>query len=198
MIRAVIFDLGGVIVDITPFVDEVLTVFQPVNEDEFWEEVNIEAVALCKGEMSLLQFWRNVAQKRGKDIPDSVLKDLWVIDSRSPPCLNEGIQEIITSLRQNYKLAILSNTMKEHKIDKKGIYGLFDVIILSYEVGLTKDDEAIFLLASDKLGIQPEECVFIDDIQQFVEVAQSVGMKGILYENVKQLKSDLRKWGVTV
>jgi len=196
--KAVIFDLGGVIVDINSFVDEVLTVFQPVNEDEFWEEVNIEAASLCKGEVSLLQFWRNVAQKWGKDIPDNILKDLWVIDSQSPPCLNEGMQEIIMSLKQNYKLAILSNTMREHKIDKRGIFELFDVIILSYEVGLTKDDKAVFLLAADKLGVTPQECVFIDDIHQFVEVAQSVGMKGILYENVEHLQSDLRKWGVTV
>lgn len=198
MIKAVIFDLGGVIVNIKPFVDEVLTVFQPVNKDEFWEEVNIEAVSLCKGEISLLQFWRNVAQKRGKNIPDSVLKELWAIDSESPPCLNEGIPEIITSLKRKHKLAIVSNTMREHKIDKKGIFELFDVIILSHEVGLTKDDKAVFLLVADKLGVTPQECVFIDDIHQFVEVAHSVGMKGIFFENAEQLQSDLRKCGVIV
>ena len=101
-------------------------------------------------------------------------------------------------MKQNYRLAIISNTMREHKVDKKGIFELFDVIILSYEVGLTKDDKAVFLLAVDKLGVTPQECVFIDDIRQFIEVAQSVGMKGILYENVEHLQSDLRKWGVTV
>lgn len=198
MMKAVIFDLGGVIVDINPFVDEVLTIFQPVNEDEFWEEVNIEAASLCKGKVSLLQFWRNVAQKCEKGIPDNILKDLWVIDPESPPSLNEGIPEIIMSLKRNYKLAILSNTMREHKIDKKVIFELFDVIILSYEVGLTKDDKAVFLLVADKLGVTPQECVFIDDIHQFVEVAQSVGMKGILYENVEQLQSDLRRLRITV
>jgi epoxide hydrolase-like predicted phosphatase len=194
MIKAVIFDMGGVIVDIAPFMEQVSHVFEPENEKEFWEKINVEATSLCKGEMTLVQFWRSVAQKCGKDIPDYVLRDLWVIDGE--PSLQESIPDIIRSLKNQYKLGIISNTMKEHEVKRKGIFELFDVIVLSYEVGLTKEDEEIFLLAADRLGVHPAECVFIDDIMRFVEVAQSVGMKGILFEDTEQLKTDLRTWGI--
>ena len=194
MIKAVLFDLGGVIIDIQPFAAQVLEVFQPEDTKEFWAYINVEAVPLCKGEVTLLQFWKTVAKTCGKDVPEYVLKDLWVI--RGEPDINEGISEIVYSLKNRYKLAIISNTMKEHKFEKKGIFALFDVVILSCDVGLTKDGTDIFLMAAKKLQVNPEECLFIDDIPQFVEVAESVGMKGILFENAANLKCNLEKYGV--
>ena len=196
MIKAVIFDMGGVIIDVNPYFGQILQVFEPECEEEFWEKINVEAAPLCRGETTLMEFWRSVAEKCGKNVPDEVLETLWVI--KGEPSLNKGIEDIIRSLKNKYKLAILSNTMREHEVERKGIFALFDEIILSYEVGLTKDDRTIFLLAADRLGVNPEECVFIDDIKQFVEVAQTVGMKALLFENAEKLRVDLRKWGITM
>ena len=196
MIRAFIFDMGGVIVDIRPFLAQTVKVFEPECEEEFWESINVEAASLCRGEITLLEFWKSVAEKLEKDIPDDVLKDLWVIDEE--PSLNEGIEDIIYSLKDRYSLAILSNTMKEHKFEKKGIFSLFDVVVLSCDVGLTKDDPDIFFLVAEELKVLPEECVFIDDIQEFVDVSRSVGMQGILFENLEQLKHDLKECGIKI
>ncbi|MBU7012901.1 MAG: hypothetical protein HXS46_19635 [Theionarchaea archaeon] len=57
---------------------QALNIFEPEDEEEFWEKINSEAVQLCRDEMSLLQFWRKIAQKTEKDIPDEMLRDLWV------------------------------------------------------------------------------------------------------------------------
>ena len=194
MIRAIIFDIGGVLVKTKPLLDQVLEVFQPENEKEFWEKINIEGVPLCKGEMSLFQFWKKIAQKVGRDIPDHVLRDLWAKDCRKYARIDEGVQEIVNSLKETYSLAILSNTIDIHaKLNEElGIYEPFDVVILSHEVGLTKNEKEMFLLVTEKLGVAPEECVFIDDIQKFIDVAQSVGMQAILFENPEQLKDDLQ------
>ena len=196
MIRAVIFDMGGVIVDIRPFLAQTVKVFQPECEEEFWENINVEASSLCRGEITLLEFWKSVAQKFKKDIPDDILKDLWVI--KGEPSLNKGIEDIIHSLKERYSLAILSNTMKEHKFEKNGIFALFDEVVLSCDVGLTKDNPDIFLLVTEKLKVSPEECVFIDDIQEFVDVSRSVGMQGILFKNSEQLKHDLKECGLDI
>jgi epoxide hydrolase-like predicted phosphatase len=196
MIRAFIFDMGGVIVDIRPFLAQTIKVFQPECEEEFWENINVEAASLCRGEITLLEFWKSVAQKFKKDISDDILKDLWVM--KGEPSLNEGIEDIIYSLKNRYKLAILSNTMREHKFEKKGIFSLFDVVVLSCDVGLTKDNPDVFLLVAEELKVLPEECVFIDDIQEFVDVSRSVGMQGILFENSEKLKYDLKECGIKI
>lgn len=200
MVKAIIFDIGDVIVNLKPISEKVLKVFQPEDEEKFWGTVNTEAIPLCKGEISLLHFWRTLAERMGKDIPDHVLEDLWAKNCDILVSFNEGMHEIINSLKKTYKLAILSNTIDEHaKINEKlGIYELFDVIILSHEVGLTKSEKEIFLLVAETLGVIPEECVFIDDVKKFIDVAHSVGMKTILFENAQQLKSDLQAFNVLV
>ncbi|MGD2247455.1 MAG: HAD-IA family hydrolase [Candidatus Methanofastidiosia archaeon] len=197
MIKAVIFDLGGVIIDITPFISEVNQVFQPVNKEAFWEKINAETISLCKGDGRLIDFWKRLADTMGKDIPHTVLKNLWI--AQNPwDFVNQDVYKIITVLQPVYKLAIISNTIQEHtKINrKKGLFTLFDVVILSHEVKLTKHNTDIFVKAAKALHVSPQKCIFIDDIPQFVGVAESVGMKGILFKNAHQLESALEEFHV--
>lgn len=198
MIKAIIFDLGGVILDIRLLVAHAQKIFRPKDKDKFWKEINIGIVPVSKGEITLLQFWRRLARKFGKKVSDKILKDLWIKDYKSTVSVNKEIEKIILSLRKDYRLAIISNTIAEHaKMCKKILdFGLFDAITLSYKIEMAKDGPEIFLLTAKRLGVKPEECIFIDDVQRFLEVAESVGMKTILFKNPEQLKSDLRKFGV--
>jgi putative hydrolase of the HAD superfamily len=56
---------------------------------------------------------------------------------------------------------------------------LFDAVVISSEVGLRKPDERIYLHAAAALGLDPAECVFIDDIESNVRAAEAVGMVGV-------------------
>jgi putative hydrolase of the HAD superfamily len=58
---------------------------------------------------------------------------------------------------------------------------LFDAVVISCEVGMRKPDEAIFRHAADLLGLAPQECVFIDDIEHNVRAAEAIGMIGLLH-----------------
>ncbi|MGC1122495.1 MAG: HAD family phosphatase [Candidatus Methanofastidiosia archaeon] len=193
MIRAVIFDLGGVVLDTTPFLARISEVFQPDNPEQFWEDVNQEAASACRGDISLLELWGRVARKAGKDIPEDVLRGLWVEDYDPEKCINTDVVTLIKKLRKDCKVAVLSNTIPEHTDIHRmvGIFEPFDVVILSHEVGMAKDQKEIFLLTAERLGVSPEECVFIDDVCYFVEVAQSVGMKGIVFSGAEDLKREL-------
>lgn len=56
---------------------------------------------------------------------------------------------------------------------------LFDVVVISAEVGLRKPDERIFRHALEGLGLEPQECVFIDDIEHNIRAAEAIGMVGL-------------------
>lgn len=56
---------------------------------------------------------------------------------------------------------------------------LFDIVVISAEVGMRKPDERIFRHALEGLGLEPHECVFIDDIEHNIRAAEAIGMVGL-------------------
>ncbi len=64
---------------------------------------------------------------------------------------------------------------------------MFDDLIFSAEVGLAKPDRRIFDLALDRLGVNPDETIFIDDGLANVEAAKSIGMIGLRFEQTTQI-----------
>jgi putative hydrolase of the HAD superfamily len=58
---------------------------------------------------------------------------------------------------------------------------LFDAIVISAEVGMRKPEERIFRHAAGLIGLAPGECVFIDDMEANVRVAEATGMRGVLH-----------------
>ncbi len=193
MIKAIIFDSGGVIVDQRLFFERLNKIFKPKDNKKFWHEVNIEAIPLCKNLISEETFWRKIAKLNNKD-PKKIPKNLWRRGYENLTKVKYDVLTIAKKLKKKYKLGLVSNSIAYHeRINKKrGIYNFFDVVILSHKVGLTKDNKKIFFLTVNKLKVKPKECIFIDDVKDFVNVAESVGMEGIVFKNIKQLKSDLK------
>ncbi len=200
MIKAVIFDTGGVVIDVEKLMLQTKEVFQVNDWKQFWQELSIGNLPLCRGEISLHEFWQMLAEKYGKNIDDRVLRELWLRDFDKLTRVNEDVRDIIVELKKNYRVGLISNTIKEHvEINKRlGRFDLFDVVVNSNEVGVTKEDERIFLIALEKTGFRAEECVFIDDVLEFVEAARGVRMKGVLFRDACQLREELRKLRVFI
>ena len=104
-------------------------------------------------------------------------------------------------LRASHKLAILSNadrSLRERLETDIGIHHLFDDIVCSAEVGMAKPEPAIYLLAAERLGLKPPECVFVDDLDTNVEAARQVGMHAVLFRVDKgdDLRAQLAALGV--
>lgn len=68
---------------------------------------------------------------------------------------------------------------------------LFDVVVISAEVGLRKPDERIFRHALDELGLRPQDCVFIDDIEYNIQAAEAMGMVGLHHTDPAATVSEL-------
>ena len=62
---------------------------------------------------------------------------------------------------------------------------LFDAVVISAEVGLRKPDPRIYLLAAERLGVPPEECVFVDDLLHNAEGARAVGMEALVHRSAE-------------
>jgi epoxide hydrolase-like predicted phosphatase len=80
------------------------------------------------------------------------------------------------------KTGLISNSWGEGlAYDQAMLDELFDSVVISGDVGLHKPDEAIFRLGAERLGVPPEECVFVDDLRENCAGAEAVGMTAILH-----------------
>jgi HAD superfamily hydrolase (TIGR01509 family) len=107
---------------------------------------------------------------------------------------NQNLLTYIGMLKKRgYKIGLLSNVGEDWlgKFLTDAERAMFDDILLSYKVGLTKPDPLIYMMSADHLQLLPQECVFIDDRMVCIDGAKTAGMQGILYEDFLQLESDL-------
>ena len=109
-----------------------------------------------------------------------------------------GMSDLLDSLKKNYKIGFISNTtvFESAVLDKWGIREMFDVTSFSWELGLKKPTKEIFDITLQKLGIDPEEALFIDDGKNNIAKAKEYGLNGIVFESTKQLQEELKKMGV--
>jgi epoxide hydrolase-like predicted phosphatase len=60
---------------------------------------------------------------------------------------------------------------------------VFDELVISGEVGLRKPDPEIYLLTAGRMGLEPERCAFVDDLDRNVEAARTLGMFGVVHRD---------------
>jgi putative hydrolase of the HAD superfamily len=143
------------------------------------------------GQRSLDDYWRKTGPKLGLDSPESIhdFRQRYFGDEKMDP----GVLELLRALQGRYKLAVLSNSPPSLSrwLADWGILDLFAVIVCSGDEGLVKPDPAIFELTIARLGVAPEEAVFIDDTMGHVRAANALGIHGIHFTTSEALARDL-------
>ncbi len=181
MIKAIIFDIGNVILRTTDL--------EPRRK---WErrfglpEWSLEkmffnsavGMAAQVGKASSDDVWAHVLQTLGIDSSElpALKHDFWVGDT-----WDHDLLALIRALRPRYKTAILSNAMPDARVNLREHIndGAFDVIVFSGEEGIKKPDAEIFRRVLARLGVLPEEAIFVDDLPANVEAARALGMNAI-------------------
>ena len=196
-IKAIIFDYGGVLS--TPgkigfFCERYATKLNK-NPEEFMELIkeNWNKAKINKIKSTL--FWTKAAEFLEID-SEKFRRHL--LNSFK---FQEGVLIIIKTLKENYKVVLLSNQLEdwlEEVIKEKELDKVFDVIVTSYTSKIAKPDIMIFKETVEKLEVKPEECIYVDDLEKNIPPAKKLGMKTILFKNNKQLINDLKKFGVKV
>ncbi len=190
-IRAVVFDIGGVL-EVTPSTGWV----------ERWET----DLGLERGELprQLAEIWRagsighiteaevegHTSEILGLDQTrlDAFMTDIW---SEYLGTLNHELTAYFAGLRPRYLTALLSNSFvgaREREHARYGFADLCDIIIYSHEVGMSKPDPAIFTLTCTRLDVAPHEAIFVDDAPVCVDAARKFGMHAVqFYDNAQAI-----------
>lgn len=113
----------------------------------------------------------------------------------------DELWNLLPGLKKNYKLAVINNgnAIAKKYWDRKFGFKEFDIFINSAIVGIKKPDPAIYLLTCNRLGVKPEDCLFMDDTLENIETAKKLGMETIWWDknrNKHELLTEfLKKYG---
>jgi putative hydrolase of the HAD superfamily len=107
--------------------------------------------------------------------------------------LDEGMLEVIRAARRSgLRTALLSNSWgggyPRHLFPE-----LFDVVVISGEVGMRKPEERIFQHALELIGLEPAECVFIDDIEANIAAARALGLTAVHHRTAQDTAAQLEE-----
>ena len=96
------------------------------------------------------------------------------------------MHELLRAVRRaGFRTALLSNSWGGNDYPRHLFDELFDAVVISGEAGMRKPERRIFLHAATALGLEPAECVFIDDIEANVAAAEAVGMLGVHHSELR-------------
>lgn len=181
MIRALLFDCFGVVASGTwpAFCERHFT-----GDDAKWHVARDLNRARDAGYISEQEYHGELAMLTGIE-PEQVRGELY-----DGIVVNEPLMRVIESYKGTHRVAILSNVGSRARLQmifSPEQLAVFDELILSGEVGFIKPDPRIYELAAERLGVLPEECAFVDDVEHNVIAARETGMEGQQYRNASQI-----------
>lgn len=199
MIKAVIFDYEGVIKVAHPLSIDIGTVYNaiyktPVEEAQKIKELTAPFFSLLqRGLINEEKFWGKTSEELKKPTPKNASKISRELYEKSFSFHSEMVDFVKRLKEKGLKTAVLSNVVEFQAeiIKKHNGYSGFDVVVLSYEEKLEKPEPDIYLLVIKRLGVKPEECIFIDDKEKNLTPAKNLGMKIVLAKNSNQTIKDV-------
>jgi epoxide hydrolase-like predicted phosphatase len=196
-IRAVFFDLGGVIVRTEyqaprqRLAEQFGMDYEDIEKIVFGGGPNGSAARASVGEISEEDHWQNVmkALKLPASEANRVKREFFGGD-----VVDRSLVNFLRSLKPKYKTGLISNAWNGLRayIEREKFADVFDAIIVSAEVGAAKPSEKIYRVALEQLQVEPNEAVFVDDFIENIEACEKLGMRGIHFTGaettLKQLK----------
>ena len=202
MIKWVIFDIGGVVIDIAP--KDVVTRLSTVSGLPVEKIAQLFDFKLVKTDDAQTFFEQFVV---GRISVDEYVKSMqWVFPNKVSReeiieaellCLGADRKDtlaLIRELERSVGLGCFSNTHQIHwdkLISEREWYSHFKHIYASHECGLAKPDPEVFHFMLRELGTKPEEMVFLDDVEKNVAAAKSCGWHAVHFRDAAQARSEL-------
>ncbi|WP_041444645.1 HAD family hydrolase [Syntrophobotulus glycolicus] len=196
MVKAVIFDMDGVIIDSEPihFVSDQMTL------QDYGVEITNEELSKYVG-ISNPVMWSELREKYGlaAAVEELLAKQMYykklLFGGRELQCI-EGIESLLRNLKHSgLKIGLASSSPREFIeiiINNLGLAGYFEAVVSGEEVERSKPAPDVFLRAAELLKVNPSDCMVIEDSEHGVKAAKAAGMKCIGYLNTNSGQQDLR------
>ena len=195
-IRAVVFDIGGVL-EITPDlgIDRLWEARLGLPAGEMGARLHDVWLGGSLGAISLDDVHQAITDRLGLDERQRAefMADLW---REYLGTANTELIEYARGLRPRYRTGILSNSFVGAREREQAAYGfedLVDEIVYSHEAGMSKPDRRIYALVCSRLSARHDETVFLDDTAVCVAGAREAGLHAVRYQDNAQAIADIGK-----
>jgi putative hydrolase of the HAD superfamily len=198
-IRAVIFDIGGVLFEnIQEFFLPDLARRHGLDPDHVLSLGYRHGADWGLGRSTEEDYWRGILADAGLDLGllPSLVEETTTYIRPIPQTW-----EVVNGLPPDLRIGILSNTTWEWTRRLREVHDWadrFDPVLLSCELGLCKPDPAIYRLLLERLGLPGAQVLFVDDREDNLAAAAALGIKGHLFVDQAGLQSELARRGIAV
>jgi putative hydrolase of the HAD superfamily len=186
MIRAIIFDCFGVLTT-EGWLSFKLNHFG--HDTDYTREASDLRKQVDGGRLDYSDFVRRITEMAGI----TAEKFRQAVERNAP---NEPLFDLIaTELKPKYSIGLLSNAGADRLIQLFGEEKtkLFDAVALSYQTGMVKPQAGAYRDIAEKLEVEPQECLFIDDQERYCTGARDTGMQAIWYKDFDQFKAEIEE-----
>lgn len=196
MVKAVIFDMDGVIFDSERIIIELWEEFAKENNIERMDEVTVRCIGLNDkateavfkevfGDEYDYRYFNSIISKRYHELCDG---------GKLP--MKVGVVELLSFLKENgVKVALASSTKTQtvvNQLKDANIYQYFDKVVCGDMVEKSKPEPDIFLKAAEELGIDPKEAYIIEDSFNGIRAAHAAGSKPIMVPDMVQPSEEIK------
>jgi len=196
-IKAVIFDLGGVILRTEyqaprqHLAERFGMDYDEIEKIVFGGGLNGSAARATVGEITEDEHWLNVMKilKQPADAYEHIRDEFFAGD-----VIDLELVDFLRSLKKKYKIGLISNAwsgLRDYIVREK-FDNAFHHMVISAEVGVAKPSAKIYRIALDQLEVSPNEAVFVDDFIENIKACEKLGIKGIHFKNPDDALKQLR------
>ena len=170
-----------------------------LNYDEMQSRHKIVVATYEEGKLSLSEYLNRVIFYKDRSFTPEIFTEFMF--AQTTP--DKEMIELIRQLKEKYhlKIAVINNEARElndYRIKKFQLNQFVDFFISSCFVHLRKPDADIFRLALDIAQVSPENVLYIEDTQMFVNIANNFGIRGIKHLNYLSTSAELSSLGLSI
>ncbi|MBI4523034.1 MAG: HAD hydrolase-like protein [Deltaproteobacteria bacterium] len=201
MIKAIVFDLGGVL-----FFEGKAVVRDKLAREYGYDAALIDkilrspkSIDLRKGLIEDDEFWQWVQRRLPEGYDAGLVKREWY----EGYTLDRDIFELIGKLKRRYRIVAFSGNIKSRIDFLEGRYrfrSLFDVEVYSFDHHATKPEKKFVEIMLRESNCRPEEIIYVDDNDSYARPARELGINVLIYARgeADKLKREMQKWGVEI
>lgn len=193
-IQALVFDIGQVIVSLTPQrAASALAQGTSMAPERLLAAIDSDPQLLDfqEGRLTPAEWHQHLSGKLGLRLDFKRFREAWN-SALGPLNLNE---EFFADLAGRYSLALLSNTDPLHVVHMHACFNFFQyfpIRLFSCEVGASKPALTVYNRVIGALGVKPQEILYIDDVAEYVEAGRRAGLQAYRFQGPAALEEELR------